>query len=91
MSALSFSSFPSSPGSPPSISGAPITARSPASATARAVAPGCQYMSQNPTVPVRIISAHASRAPQYTSSASSFASTGQIFFSSHSISGRSSP
>ena len=45
-------------------SGAPIVARRPASATARAVASGCQYMSQKRVVPVRIISAQASRAPQ---------------------------
>ena len=50
--------------SPVSMSGAPIVARSPASATARAVAAGCQYMSQKRTVPPRIISTHASLVPQ---------------------------
>ena len=44
--------------------GAPIVARSPASATARAVASGCQYMSQKRVVPERIISRQASRVPQ---------------------------
>ncbi len=44
--------------------GLPIVARRPASRTARAVAPGCQYMSQKRAVPVRIISTQASRAPQ---------------------------
>ncbi len=39
-------------------------ARTPASVTARATAAGCQYMSQNRTVPVRIISTQASRVPQ---------------------------
>ena len=33
-------------------------------ATARAVASGCQYMSQKRVVPVRIISAQARRVPQ---------------------------
>ena len=42
----------------------PIAARIPASATARAAAAGCQYMSQKRTVPVRIISTQASRVPQ---------------------------
>ena len=42
----------------------PIVARRPASATARAVASGCQYMSQKRVVPVRIISTQASRVPQ---------------------------
>ena len=55
----SFSLSPSA-----SNSGAPIVARMPASATARAVAPGRQYMSQKRVVPARIISAQASRAPQ---------------------------
>ena len=36
----------------------------PASRTARATAAGRQYMSQKRTVPVRIISRHASRVPQ---------------------------
>ena len=44
--------------------GAPIVARTPASATARAVASGCQYMSQKRVVPERIISRQASRVPQ---------------------------
>ena len=45
-------------------SGAPIAARMPAASTARAVASGCQYMSQKRVVPLRIISAQARRAPQ---------------------------
>ena len=51
-------------GSPPSSSGGRIVERTPASATARATAPGCQYISQNLTVPVRIISTQARRVPQ---------------------------
>ena len=54
----------SPPSMPDSISGPPITARSPASQAARAVSAGCQYMSQKRAVPVRAISRQASRAPQ---------------------------
>ena len=46
-----------------SISGAPIVARRPASRTARAVASGCQYMSQKRAVPVRIISSAGEPRP----------------------------
>jgi hypothetical protein len=61
-----------------SISGAAVTARTPASSTARAVAFACQYMSQKLVVPVRIISTQARRVPQYTSSSSIRFSTGQM-------------
>ena len=47
-----------------SISGAAVTARIPASSTARAAACACQYMSQNEVVPERIISTQARRVPQ---------------------------
>ena len=49
---------------PESISGAATVARRPASLTARAAASGCQYMSQNRTVPVCTISRQANRVPQ---------------------------
>jgi hypothetical protein len=51
-------------GSLSSISGAAVTARIPASSTARAVAWARQYMSQKLVVPVRIISTQASLVPQ---------------------------
>ncbi len=66
-------------------------ARIPLSTTARATSNWNQYMSQKCVVPERIISRHARRVPQYTSSAVMRASAGQMRVSSHSMSGRSSP
>ena len=68
----------------------PITARNPMERTTGSASGTRQYMSLKNTVPLFIISRHASFTPACTMLPVKVASTGQMYRSSHSLRGLSS-